>query len=360
MTRKIFIRYKASTLCMYIGLIVAFLTLYYGNKSIIRMNNSIIEKNGNRYVYEIEGVYIGDIFPYEELDSGGNGNCFVKGLYLMIDDMGVSLGVDVALYMNEDCYLPLENGRWPDSEEIEGDEKIALIGRDYKAFTFEQNQDTYIRLQGEAYRVIGYIGGRSDEYDGQIVLFSQNLGEMARQQLILSGEIMGISIIFQSNFNNMDEEIKYFDGVLNKEASFSVTDNQYNDNYIVAQKNDIYFWIYLYCAFICILVSVYWIMERRNEIIIRKAYGYSDLRLIGFIAFQIVKLLTAAIITAIFIALIINLVYNANMNYAIDEAKTFTLTIAIFVISGIMITMICPMISVLRKFSGEGINKKEI
>lgn len=355
-------RYRLSAVCFYFGMIIAFLALYYGNRSRMRLENAIMEKRGNLYRNEIQASYYETDFSMDTFPKGREGNCTIIDIYLLFDDVQLIHGVYIVAYYNEKLHFPLESGAWPTEQELSSGKPVVVIGCGYKDYVYQSDGREYFDIQGEAYEVKGYIGGgRSNEYDEYVIMFGGNLGSMAEEQLSAACEAWGLEIMFQSDSAGMEPEVQEAEQVLGEKGDFFVVSRESNTNvYVNADSDGTFFWIYAYCGGISVLVSVFWIMQRKKELIIRKAYGYSNRRLIRFLACELIKICMMSVLTAFGVILLINGISGSFMNYISDEMLLMLKTILLYMAGTIIVSMIYPVFCVLAKFPGADMNKREI
>lgn len=328
----------------------------------MRLENAILEKRGNLYRNEIQVSYYGTDFTMNKFPEGAEGNCTIIDIYLQFDDVQLIHGVYIVAYCNEKLHFPLESGAWPTKQELSSGKPVVVIGCAYKDYVYRADGTEYFNIQGEAYEVKGYIGGgRSNEYDEYVIMFGGNLGSMAEEQLSAACESWGLEILFQSDNANMEQEVLAAEQILGKTGDFFVNSYGSNPNIYVGVESDItYFWIYAYCGGISVLVSVFWIMQRKKELTIRKSFGYSNRQLIGFLAWELVKICMVSVLTAFGIILFINGISGSFMNYISDEIRLMLGTIFLYVIGTTAVSMIYPVFCVLTKFPGADMNKREI
>ncbi len=355
MMKKIF-RYRMSSWSFVLGMIISFVSLYLGVRSQMALKNAYAEKNGNTYQFETYCTYAGKQFSPDIIYNAGYGNCMIEELYVMLDDVHSINAINIIIYNNEDIHLPLKEGHWLSKNELKKEDEIAYIGIDYKDYTYEIEGEPYFKIHGESYKVVGYIGGgRSNEYDRYVMLFAGNLGEMVQTQLYSDSQYMGLSLAFKSDKKNMEE-------VANMSAAdelFVYANNENDDVYVGVDSKATYFWLFIYGGCVLVLVSIFWIIQREHELAIRKAYGYSNKKLV----LMLVRDLCILSVISISISMIIIWLFNINrqgfMNYITDEIMLFFIVVGGFLVSVITLTIIYPIICIVKKLPAIDINKKE-
>lgn len=354
-------RYKTSSICFFVGMAFSFIALYYGNRSELKLRNAMMEKNGNKYQYETDVSYYGTSFSPDRISKSNRGNCIIRAFYVSLDDAGVITSADIIMYNNEALHLPVLSGKLPQAPTKDTDEHIVAIGEAYRQYVHTLHGEEYFAINGEEYRVVGFIGGgMSNEYDEYIVLHADCLGDSLKQQLCSDSCALGMDIVFQSDKYDMEGEIEKTRTTLSKTGSCFVNSSEYNEGVTVnLDSGSTYFWIYVYCGGISVLISAFWIIQRKKELVIRRAYGYSNKRLIGFLASEYMKISAVSLVAAAIVIMTINKIFNNYMNRASDEIILFFATTVIYLIATTITAMLYPIFHILNSMPDADINKKD-
>ena len=354
-------RYKTSSICFFVGMAFSFIALYYGNRSEFKLRNAMMEKNGNKYQYETDVSYYGTSFSPDWISKSDRGNCIIRAFYVSLDYAKVITSADIIVYNNEALHLPMLSGKLPQASTKDTNEHIVAIGEAYRQYVHKLNGEDYFTINGEEYRVTGYIGGgMSNEYDEYIVLHAECLGDGLNQQLCSDSSALGMDIVFQSDKYEMAEDIEKTRTALSKMGSCSVNSSEYNEEATVnLDSGSTYFWIYVYCGGISVLISVFWIIQRKKELVIRRAYGYSNKRLIGFLAAEYIKISAVSLAAAAIIILAVNKISDNYMNRTSDEIVLFIVTTIIYLIVATVTAMLYPIFHILNSMPDADINKKD-
>lgn len=314
--------------------------------------NSVIETSGNHYIYEKKAIFYGEALYLDEISDFSSGNCVLCSVYLTINKPDITTGVFVSVYDNEEFLYPVVKGDYPTAEEKEGNIPIAMLGRSYINDVYVIDEKEYIDIQGEQYLVTGYFGGISREYDEMVLLFGNNMGDMAKEALETDCMLWGIEVLFQSNISDVAPNFSDMENSLKKYGELCEVDIDYVFYTEVSSEKDIAFYlILLYCAVITIMISMFWMHERKKEIVIRKKYGYSREKLIFLL---LKELFYISLISVIFALLIIIIINNFAVGYMADiwsNVKLFVITILVYGIFAVSVALIYPLYVILRKMS---------
>ena len=151
----------------------------------------------------------------------------------------------------------------------------------------------------------------------------------------------------EHNFENVEDELQ---DELSKNALVMklVGDrNEYSQVFIY--KESAYLWIFFYCLVVCILISGYWIYERKKEISIRRAFGYSMSQVCILLLRDFLKLLMVGnLIAILLVALFRNTLSQGliKIDYFIKDLLP-------------LVSLIVPIVIIKYKMPIGDMNKKE-
>lgn len=97
----------------------------------------------------------------------------------------------------------------------------------------------------------------------------------------------------------------------------------------------------------------------KKELVIRRAYGYSNKRLIGFLAAEYIKISAASLAVAAIVIMTANKISDNYMNRASDEIMLFFVTTIIYLIVTTVTAMLYPIFHILNSMPDADINKKD-
>lgn len=308
-------RYKQSSIAIMLGLIIAFLGMFYGDY--LYQLRELEEAETDAFSYQDQYAFSIVTSKDFNMDSALN----LEALDGLLQQESVTVMTDMAsLYVDAQyaehlCYIVfaqgaglkfhLCEGRYPTAEELEAGEPVAVLGRSMKSYTYRRDGSDYILIAGEEYRVTGYCSGkRTTITNYQVLLFYPCLGRQARQDFLRSHETYSITMVLCSDggsVNPLYEAIK--EGVEQQgldtggltEYPFVFSGGQYNETHRWYS-----YLIYGFSLFITIVVLQYWIYQRTFEFAIRRICGYTRIQLVRYIGRELgLLLLSAALIAGI-------------------------------------------------------------
>lgn len=192
----------------------------------------------------------------------------------------------------------LESGEYPSPDEA-GKERFAIIGNFMKDYVYEREGVSYIKINGEEYRVAGVfkdisVGG----YDDALLVYSPYKEDIEKNLIYVT--MRGVACSNDEINSNLQNNIK--------QAIESNTDYTVRDDYsgidesinpsIKIAKNYILVLLFIFCGINSLVIANLWIRRRQKEIAIRKAYGYNIFNILGWLVKDMVKLMLFAIILA--------------------------------------------------------------
>lgn len=110
---------------------------------------------------------------------------------------------------------------------------------------------------------------------------------------------------------------------------------------------------FLFALINTIIISYYWITVRRREIAIRKAFGASNLRVMGLVTIELLKLIGAAALLAAITQAVIWKIHGDEISFADSGIMAVGLLLAIT--AAITVAMIVPVRYILHIQPSEGV-----
>lgn len=292
-------------------MIVSFFVFnYYHSAKQIDINEKA-DREKSHYNYELAVMVSGDSFEsdslnYKELDDC---NISIVDQMMYFDAAAGCYMTDVVLKGREFIY-PIVKGHYPYEEELASNTGCAVLGRKMKQYTFRKNGNDYIKICGDDYLVTGYISAAdSAVFDYRTILYYDCLGEGVADDLEYFRDMPGWILLLQSNTMEtqlMNQILKpnfesstYYMGIADGYEHFTATEavkKEYKSLSVI---------VYAFSVIVIILVLEYWLICRRREFAIRKAYGYSSVslffRLLGELLFyMLVSIAASGVLMAIF------------------------------------------------------------
>jgi len=283
--KKLF-RYGYSSILAIIGLVVSFLTFSYYSGINVGKKQETLDIKRFEYDNEIYIMTFGSsiIEEFRRNSKLENIDITLVEQPIFIDDSGYSYTGDIVISGQEMIY-PLVVGRYPSEEEITSGEKVVVLGQALKRYTKKQNGNDYITIRGDDYKVTGYMGCEdSVVIDHLVIGYMDCLGDGLYKDVIDYSNSIGCKIMLQSNSvsNEVIRELllkytesdRYYIQEMGENPKFYSSQD-------VSEESELHsIMTYIFSVILIILVIEYWLMCRKKEYAIRKAFGYSSDRLV--------------------------------------------------------------------------------
>lgn len=233
------------------------------------------------YAYSAEITYFdeeGEGNPDLHALETEKGNVFLNSVWVFRNDDKASCDAEIMYSVNEKIKYPLYTGKYED----DGADNIILLGRELKEHTYEADGCDYLDVEGEAYRVVGYLGYRNTElYDYKMVFYADRMGDKLKDKIYDSCRQSFIFTV-QSDRYGVDEIMEELNAREDLQNKLSGGGGMTIDGRVttVMQENVYYLIVWLVCILNAILVSELWIAERMKEIRIRAAVGFSGFQIL--------------------------------------------------------------------------------
>lgn len=300
--RKECFRYKLSGVALMLCMVLTMLVSYYGVTIYKNMYIEDMERESNSYRYQTGFTCV--VRTEEDIPRLPDGlQCNLKliNAEVCFDDANETTIVDIVINGFEEN-IPLISGYFPRKDELNRADKIAVVGRAKQ----KQIHDGYVYIFGEKYKVVGVAGsGKSVLYDYTTMLFLDCIGENTLLRILNNGmNEQGVKFILQSNIIDTnkvyDEYIKnnypVSSGSIRNIVNPSALPDRESIKYII--------WIYIF-SFICMMFVIqFWLEQRKKEMQICRAFGFSDKQVIYRIAYSFACIMAVSMVIAV-IALLI-------------------------------------------------------
>lgn len=307
--KKVF-RYDFSCIFVVIGMVISFLVFSYYSGVNIEENQEIIDREKLRYANEVYISTFGKDFTIESIDCSQFEDINITVTELMmayIDEMGYCQTSDIVLNTNELKY-PLVSGRYPTEKEISSGERVVVLGQQLRRYTNREGGKDYITICGEDYRVTGYLGCEaSTVVDYFVINFAGCIGDGLYSDMLLFTDTCGYTIMFQSDIVS-DEKIREKINTYMVSQGIGFLEIPESPKFFAkrgaTEENKKYSLLtYMFSIIIIVLVVEYWLICRRKEFAIRKAFGYTSNKLAGRIIVELfVYLIIAVLISEVLLA----------------------------------------------------------
>ncbi len=348
---KIRMPYKFSLLCIFFGIILAYISFYYGNQMSVALYFEEVDGNASNIFnseYAVSCQYQGSMeVLISEMQTIPTG-LTMGGVALYVDKYDAECISNVIVTQTSEVPYQFVDGSMPQNL----DQPCVLLGKEHKKCTYEKNGCEYIKICGEDYLVSGYIKAEhSVIYDYAIILFWECLTENVKAQIEYLSGTEGISMILQSNEEDTKIVFQDFCEEEPELAQHVFPSSQYDSWFSTAVTSTNYrayaYLTYLLSIFILAMVVKYWLLQRKREFAIRRMDGFSTAQLIGLVAKDILKIILLATIVIWFIQQILNYVNDVD-TLAIDMIVQM-ISILTFVIITFCLLMIQPLCYVTKQ-----------
>jgi len=226
------------------------------------------------------------------------------------------------------------------------DKKVVVVGRDLKSYCFIEDGQTYIKLDNEKFLVLGIVGrsNRQVLWNKAVYMPMQSLSKNMLAPLVqksyLQVFISSNKLVSTEDANNI---IKDFE---NKFTTIKVEKIPMDEGYSgisstmnVLMVSGLVFVVAIVNIF---AMTLFWIIDRRKEIAVRKVLGFTNEDVIKQILKEMFVISTLAMLLAFLLQCLINIIINKALKMDMTiKMNNLIISFAVIIIS-VFITSIIP------------------
>lgn len=358
--RKIF-RNPASDLLFVIGLVISCVILINVAELISKLTDE--EKGTNRFKFVSDvSVEVGadvsfddkylikDIIDY--YDKVEEGNMYIYRTVHVDKQKDEQCAALVLMEDNENLQLKFKEGGYVKGYDYKN---AAIIGESLEEYIIEEEGKKYISIDGERFSVIGILeNNMSSGIDKSFYILWDTMETDIKTAWIEDEYYpMFVDFYYESNV----QEPSFMEVLVNSLPQYQLQFEVLSDEHTIMDDwiNEMYKNVkkillsgtLIFSVLTCFSVSYLWLLNRRKELSVRMAYGYS--------AWQIFKLLfrdtLLLMLPALVISVVIQSVYNLLFNKELLSAELFWLRILV-VFTGILCIVCINTLYLMRKLKG--------
>ncbi|EJL47478.1 hypothetical protein BAG01nite_19470 [Brevibacillus agri] len=244
--------------------------------------------------------------------------------------------------------FPLETGRYLNVTDIIHGEKVALVGKARGKDVRTKNGKPYILLDNEEYEVIGIIGvkGKTTKaIDYKIVIPATSLSSTLLSKL---QSAKTIPFLIHNSYTDTyadEKQIKQNAKRLFPEATCTASPYGETEGIVAPNRgSEIYISIMVYALAIinAINLTAFWIQERKYEIGIRKAFGYSNADIVSMLFWEMCVINLIAVVIGFSIQWMIRSLLSKWLDYPVEITSTTIFAAILFVFATAFVTTAIP------------------
>ncbi len=335
-------RYKISGIAMVSCLVISMLAMHYGIAIYSNILEEHLEKNNYRYKYELNISGVADVIediPY--LPESVKCNMKIRKIMVHDDIENVTRIVDIIIKSYKEKW-PLMSGEYASREMLESGEKIILVGQNLAKNTYSRGDNTYYRISGEEYRVIGVVGSeKSCIFDDCVIMYSNCLGKEIEK--VITDSAQGLNITMESDDEDVDNIYDiYMKG--NYSMAKSSISGEYYDSFLSTvdpsyNEKEYCIMIYVFSLACIWIVIKFWLVQRIPEMRICRAFGFSNRKIVLRLIYSITTMFIVSMACCLFIITVLQIfINNLFAEYKLFfSLKNIVLYIIMFILSLVVI-----------------------
>ncbi len=350
---KIIKRYSVVSALILLCFFSAFLALCNGLLSTAKAGDLIKTENQYAYTEELKmSIRTAKNITAEEIlqiaDSADNCNVYLdtamnSSMAVYFDEITGVYSPDVVLKQNEPLSLPTSRN-------------ITVIPSNGVVVSSKISLDE-LTIHGNKFRIIEKMD--CEKYPFITNSFTLNGTDYFAAFPNVIDNQKGITLLILSNRSDVTETYSRIKDKTAEVLPDAVVSGNKTDSKAsvlqgaVTMENIVSVGLFLFALINTVIISYYWITVRRREIAIRKAFGASNLRVMGLVTFELIKLIGAAALLASITQVVIWQIRGDEISFADSGILAVGLLLAIT--AAIIAAMIVPVRYILHIQPSEGV-----
>ena len=347
---KILKRYSVVGALIILCFFSAFIALYNGLLSTVQASNLIQKENQYAYRNEVQATIrttesLSPDILLKLVDSVTTCNIYLENMEIYFDQIDGVYRPDILLQQNEKLSLPTTKNIF---EIPEG----SII-----APTSNVKEYNLLSVHNKVFAIIDQMDTQEFPFvTGLFVLNAVDYFEIFPKALY---DIDEITLMIASNEDDVYLAYLQFQNELQTllpEAQINYSDIVSTNNIfqsILSQENIISIGLFLFALINTIIISYYWVIVRRREIAIRKAFGASNFSVTGLMAKELLKLISLSAVCGLIVQGLVWSVQENSIDLQSSLIIVFVLLLSITI--AIIIAMIIPVRYILQIQPSEGV-----
>lgn len=347
---KILKRYSVVGTLIVLCFLSAFIALCNGLFATVQASNLIQKENQYAYGNEVQ-VTIRTVEPMNPdilkqiAHSVNTCNIYIENMVIYFEQINSVYRPDVILCQNEKLSIPTkkEINNLPTGSIIAASSNIA-----------EKNE---LSIHGKIFSIFDTMD--TEEYPFVTGLFVINADDYFEAFPDALFDNNAVTLRIASNEKDVYSAYSQIENKLVSllpEAHINSSDIVTTDSIfqsILSQENLISIGLFLFALINTIIISYYWVIVRRREIAIRKAFGASNSLVIILMAGELLKLIGGAAVLALAIQILIWMIQGNSL----DKQGSFLIVVVLLlsITAAVIITMIVPVRYILQIQPSEGV-----
>lgn len=347
---KILKRYSIVGTLIVLCFFSAFIALCNGLLSTIQASTLIFKENDYAYSNEVQVTIrtsekITPDILFKLMDNVDVCNIYIKNMEIYFEQIDSVYKPDILLKQNEVLSIPTNKpisviptgSIIAPSANIDSKEQLSIHGKVFSIYD-KMNTNEFPFITGL------FILNAKDYFDA----FPEALNNTNEISLRIASN--------KDDVYSAYSQIKTNTQMLLPDSKIYNSDITYTNSIfqsVISQENLISIGLFLFALINTIIISYYWVIVRRHEIAIRKAFGASNFSIIKLITIELLQLIGFSAALALACQILIWKIQGNNISMQISIIMVVVLLLSITI--AIIISMIVPVYHILQIQPSEGV-----
>ena len=264
-------------------------------------SGTVEEWEKNRKIYKVQTEKLLQLLESEK------GNVYINDINLPVGSELIYQSVKIIMDYNESWYRSLKQGRYPIEEDFVIGKNVAIIGESLCEYIEEINGVDYISICGSYYEVLGIFENyHAADYDMGVCIFYDCVDDRVKEYILEEmvdylDARFDFFIICGSDFLEMSNVADVIIQTIQNQLYFKTefveqTDDNETGNYYTTVKAIFLGLVFLFSIFNCSQITRLWIIRKRKELVICKAFGMNNKQILARLIKELMIMIGIAIL----------------------------------------------------------------
>ncbi len=346
---------RLTSCILFAGIAISFFAFLNGVNLYQRFQDALKEVNHYEYrsSYQVQIADASHADAIMETIAKCPGIIFLDDNLAYYDDFQIYHGETVQVVVqNEPMNYPVQDGVIPSQIPAK---RQAAVGNNLQSYVSRDGDKAYITVNGEQYDIAAQLGGdQADMFCSVAVIWDPDSISNCKKMLQMDGKLVFKAVSDQCDLSEYMQTLQTQIDGYGEDSSMVCQPGMVGQIDIDRSTDQDFYWLIgLFSVINCVIVSEFWILRRKQEMVIRKIWGYGTWHLIGLLYREMLRIAMCAVVVVWLIQWILSKTMGAEQGIIMDMGKLAGSILFVVMIS--LVIILLPVYKMTREMPCEGL-----